>query len=75
MKIENIENAQKLIKKRSELKRVSGLLAGNHSMIIVYETTSTSSDHESTWDPEVKAALTMIVEQRVLEIEKELESL
>ena len=75
MKIENIENAQKLIKKRSELKRVSGLLAGNHSMIIVYETTSTSSDHESTWDSEVKAALTMIVEQRVSEIEKELESL
>ena len=75
MKIENLEKAQELMNKRSELKRMSGLLAGNHSMIMVYETTSTNSDHESTWDPEVKAALAMVVSERVAEIEKEIETL
>lgn len=75
MKIENLEKAQELMNKRSELKRMSGLLAGNHSMIMVYETTSTSSDKESTWDGEIKAALTMIVEQRISDIEKEIETL
>ena len=52
--------------KRSELKRRSGLLAGNHSMIMVYETTSTSSDRESTWDGEIKAGMMMILEQRII---------
>lgn len=75
MKIEDLDKVQELAKQRSSLKRISGLLAGNHSMIIVYESTSTSSDHESTWDGEIKAALTMIVEQRISDIEKEIESL
>ena len=75
MKIENLEKVQELANSRSKLKRISGLLAGNHSMIVVYESTSTNSDNESTWDGETKAALTMIVEQRISEIEKELESL
>ena len=75
MKIENLEKAQELMNKRSELKRISGLLAGAHSMIIAYETTRTNSDHESTWDPEVKAALAMVVSERVAEIEKEIETL
>lgn len=75
MKIEDLDKVQELAKQRSSLKRISGLLAGNHSMIIVYESTSTSSDHESTWDGEIKAALTMIVEQRISDIEKEIEAL
>ncbi|MBP3280063.1 MAG: hypothetical protein J6M44_14025 [Butyrivibrio sp.] len=75
MKIEDLDKVQELAKQRSSLKRISGLLAGNHSMIIVYESTSTSSDHESTWDGEIKAALTMIVEQRISDIEKEIETL
>ena len=75
MKIEDLDKVQELAKQRSSLKRISGLLAGNHSMIIVYESTSTSSDHESTWDGESKAALTMIVEQRISDIEKEIETL
>lgn len=75
MKIENIERAQDLIRKRDELQKISGLLAGAHSMIIAYETTSTNSNHESTWDPEVKAALAMVVSERVAEIEKEIETL
>ena len=75
MKIEDLDKVQELAKQRSSLKRISGLLAGNHSMIMVYESTSTSSDHESTWDGEIKAALTMIVEQRISEIEKEIETL
>lgn len=75
MKIENIERAQNLIRKRDELQKISGLLAGAHSMIIAYEKTSTNSDHESTWDPEVKAALAMVVSERVAEIEKEIETL
>ena len=75
MKIEDLDKVQELAKQISSLKRISGLLAGNHSMIIVYESTSTSSDHESTWDGEIKAALTMIVEQRISDIEKEIETL
>ena len=75
MKIEDLDKVQELAKQRSSLKRISGLLAGNHSMIMVYESTSTSSDHESTWDGEIKAALTMIVEQRISDIEKEIETL
>ncbi|MCR5504091.1 MAG: hypothetical protein K6E94_00695 [Elusimicrobiaceae bacterium] len=75
MKIENLEKVQDLAAKRSELRKISGLLASTHSMIVVYESTSTSSEHESTWDGETKAALTMIVEQRISEIEKELETL
>lgn len=75
MKIEDLDKVQELAKQRSSLKRISGLLAGNHSMIIVYESTSTSSDHESTWYGEIKAALTMIVEQRISDIEKEIETL
>ena len=75
MKIEDLDKVQELAKQRSSLKRISGLLAGNHSMIIVYESTSTSSDHESTCDGEIKAALTMIVEQRISDIEKEIETL
>jgi hypothetical protein len=75
MKIENIEKVQELASQRSKLKRISGLLAGNHSMIVVYETTSTNSEKESTWDGEVKALLTMIVEQRISDIEKEIETL
>lgn len=75
MKIENLEKVQNLAAKRSELRKISGLLASTHSMIVVYESTSTSSEHESTWDRETKAALTMIVEQRISEIEKELETL
>lgn len=75
MKIENLEKAQELMNKRSELKRVSGLLAGNHSVIMVYETNSTSSDKESTWDEEIKAGMMMILEQRISEVEKEIETL
>ena len=75
MKIENLEKAQKLMHKRSELKRMSGLLAGNHSVIMVYETNSTSSDKESTWDEEIKADMMMILEQRISEVEKEIETL
>lgn len=75
MKIENLEKVQELANSRAKLKRISGLLAGKHSMIVVYESTSTNSDNESTWDGETKAAFTMIVEQRISEIEKELESL
>ncbi len=75
MKIENIKKVQELINKRSELKKISSLLAGRHSMIIVYETTSTSSDHESTWDSECRAAMAMIANERIEEIEKELENL
>lgn len=75
MKIENLEKAQELMHKRSELKRMSGLLAGNHSVIMVYETNSTSSDKESTWDEEIKAGMMMILEQRISEVEKEIETL
>ena len=75
MKIENLEKAQDLMNRRSEVKRMSGLLAGNHSMIMVYETTSTSSDKESTWDGEIKAGMMMILEQRISEVEKEIEML
>ena len=75
MKIENLEKAQDLMNKRSELKRMSGLLAGNNSMIMVYETTSTSSDKEFTWDGEIKAGMMMILEQRISEVEKEIETL
>jgi hypothetical protein len=75
MKIENLEKAQELMNKRSELKRMSGLLAGNHSVIMVYETNSTSSDKESTWDEEIKAGMMMILEQRISEVEKEIETL
>lgn len=75
MKIENLEKAQELMHKRSELKRMSGLLAGNHSVIMVYETNSTSSDKESTWDEEIKADMMMILEQRISEVEKEIETL
>lgn len=75
MKIENLEKAQELMNKRSELKRVSGLLAGNHSVIMVYETNSASSDKESTWDEEIKAGMMMILEQRISEVEKEIETL
>ena len=75
MKIENLEKAQELMHKRSELKRMSGLLAGNHSVIMVYETNSTSSDKEFTWDEEIKAGMMMILEQRISEVEKEIETL
>jgi len=75
MKIENLEKAQELMNKRSELKRMSGLLAGNHSVIMVYETNNTSSDKESTWDEEIKAGMMMILEQRISEVEKEIETL
>ena len=75
MKIENLEKAQELMNKRSELKRMSGLLAGNHSVIMVYETNSASSDKESTWDEEIKAGMMMILEQRISEVEKEIEML
>ena len=75
MKIENLEKAQELMHKRSELKRMSGLLAGNHSVIMVYETNNTSSDKESTWDEEIKADMMMILEQRISEVEKEIEKL
>lgn len=75
MKIENLEKAQELMNKRSELKRMSGLLAGNHSVIMVYETNNTSSDRESTWDGEIKADMMMILEQRISEVEKEIETL
>ncbi len=75
MKIENLEKAQELMNKRSELKRVSGLLAGNHSVIMVYETNSASSDKESTWDEEIKAGMMIILEQRISEVEKEIEKL
>lgn len=75
MKIENLEKVQDLANQRAKLKRISGLLAGNHSMIVVYETTSTNSDHESTFDGELKAALAMIAEQRISDIEKEIETL
>lgn len=75
MKIENIERAQDLIKTRDKLQKISGLLAGEYSMIIAYETADTNSDHESTWDPEVKAALAMVASERVAEIEKEIETL
>ena len=75
MKIENLEKAQELMHKRSELKRMSGLLAGNHSVIMVYETNNTSSDRESTWDGEIKADMMMILEQRISEVEKEIETL
>ena len=75
MKIENLEKAQELMNKRSELKRMSGLLAGNRSVIMVYETNNTSSDRESTWDGEIKADMMMILEQRISEVEKEIETL
>lgn len=75
MNIEDIERAQNLINKRAELQRMSGILAGRSSMIMVYETTSTNSDNESTWDGEVKAALMIALELRISEVEKEIETL
>lgn len=42
---------------------------------MVYETTSTNSDNESTWDGEVKAALMIALELRISEVEKEIETL
>ncbi len=75
MKIENIERAVELRNKYTGLHRIAELLRENPSMIVVYKTTSVTSKNECTWDGKVKDELFETIQQRIREIEKEIEKL
>ncbi len=75
MKIENLERASNLKAKLDSLYKMKTMLFDQHSMIVVYETTSLNSHHESTWDDELCDAFRKSVSDRISELEKEVETL
>ena len=75
MKIENLERAVAINRQLEKLRMIEMLLSEQHSMIVVYKTTSKDSQNECTWDDELRAVLKRAVRKIVSDCEREVEKL
>lgn len=75
MKIENLERAAAINRQLEKLRMIEMLLSEQHSMIVVYKTTSKDSQNECTWDDELRAVLKRAVRKIISDCEKEVEKL
>ncbi len=75
MKIENLERASQINGQLEKLNKMKTMLLDQHSMIVVYESTSLNSSHESTWDDELCNAFRKSIAKRISELEKEVTTL
>ena len=75
MKIENLEKAVAINRQLEKLRMIEMLLSEQHSMIVVYKTTSKDSQNECTWDDELRAVLKRAVRKIISDCEREVEKL
>ena len=75
MKIENLERAAAINRQLEKLRMIEMLLSEQHSMIVVYKTTSKDSQNECTWDDELRAVLKRAVRKIISDCEREVEKL
>lgn len=75
MKIENLERAVAINRQLEKLRMIEMLLSEQHSMIVVYKTTSKDSQNECTLDDELRAVLKRAVRKIISDCEREVEKL
>jgi hypothetical protein len=75
MNIENLEKASSLHNFRETLKVMLDIMKSASPMVVVFETTSFNSRRECTWDKKICEDVKKAIENRISEIEKEVECL
>lgn len=76
MKIENLEKAASLHAFKKRLEEMLDILkVSRHTMVGVFETTTYESRRECTWDDKIREDVKKAIENRIAEINKEVECL